>query len=338
MNCTHTFFRGLRTNALRGTGLRAVPFGGSVGTHARPLRRNLSMTTFRPENLRPRDFSECLPLHFAKFYCAPIPQNAEAVLGKQHVGASMAWVPKKPPETCRGFLYYYAPTSTALAGSMRFRLTPDYDPASDVSPTAAFAAGSDLPIPNGGGLPWALPAWCLARHSTVRDIMSADGRVLPGPKITRTSTLNEYSLALYALGQPFLFEFHMPSVRAWLLTPGGSAVCARIEPGFTDIANKRFRMPYEGMGVMTLERLEDGSFATRLQKILTLSQVYINTNVLPPVEGLTHPLRVAPVLFKEATQPTHRKYKGALQAVVSAVSRLPQLETTLPTLPTLQKF
>ncbi|KAJ7456887.1 hypothetical protein FB451DRAFT_1275115 [Mycena latifolia] len=292
--------------------------------HSQPQIKRLP-STFRPERLRPSDFYEALPYPFTKFYYIPKPQDAETSVRDQHIGASIAWFNEIPPESCRGFLYYHSPApTTPLAGSMRFRLTPDYNPSSGASPAAAFAAGSDLPIPHTGGLPWSVPLWRLGRLPFVRDVLRADGWTVPNGVRVGTAILTECSLALHALGQPFLVEFHMHAVRAWLLPPSPMGPhAARILTGFTDLASKRTRQPYRGFGLMTLERLPDGLLATRLQKILSLSQVCVNENVAQPVEGMTRPLHLAPILFKSAMKPKHRKYAGAEQAVYATVRRLP---------------
>jgi hypothetical protein len=49
---------------------------------------------------------------------------------------------------------------------------------------------------------------------------------------------------------------------------------------------------------MTLERV-DGQLVTRLQKIFSLSDLYLNRNVLRPLEGATRPLNIELVLQKE---------------------------------------
>jgi len=81
---------------------------------------------------------------------------------------------------------------------------------------------------------------------------------------------------------------------------------------------------------MTLERLADGSLATRLQKILWLTQVYANHTVAKPVEGMTRALQVSPVLFKTATKSTAPKYKDAQQAAASLLSCLPHISELGP--------
>lgn len=81
---------------------------------------------------------------------------------------------------------------------------------------------------------------------------------------------------------------------------------------------------------MTLERLDD-SLGLRIQKILSLSQQYINPNIAPPVEGEIRPLRVAPVLFKEATKATHPKFLGPQRYLMETLRKLPHVsEMTVP--------
>ncbi|KAJ7079960.1 hypothetical protein B0H15DRAFT_857437 [Mycena belliarum] len=285
-------------------------------------------TTFHREKLRSTDFLDALPYPFAQHFYAPVSEDAIRSIANRHIGASINWGLAGHPQSCRGFLYYHIPPqSMPLAGSLRFRLTPDYDPTSGASPAVAFAAGTDLRIPNAGDLPWAFPAYKLARMAPVRDFMRAEGWNLPDPKASGTASWAENTQIIHALGQPFLVEFHMVSLRAWLLrifpTP---PLCARILMNFTDLDSKHHRSPYAGFGIMTIERrLPDGLLVTRLQKILSLTQVCANDNVERPVEGMTRPLRVAPILFKSAVKPTSPKYKGGEQTVRSTISHLPTM-------------
>lgn len=305
-------------------------------------------STFRPERLRPSDCVENLPRIFNKFYCRPESKPALTSIGDQHIGASIEWVEVKPPTPCKGFLYYHAPKpATPLAGTMRFRLTPDFDPASGVSPQSAFAAGSDLLIPDAGDLPWSVPIWSIAPPMTMAPVcavLRADGHTVPNSPDTKKK-LTKGCLTLYALGQPFLVEFHMHTVRVWFLTNNGANMtCGRIQTGFVDLANKKFRSPYTGplsaitfssffssgyrnagMGIMTLDRLDNGILVTRLQKILSLTQVYVNEHIPPPVEGMTRELQLAPILFKESTKSTNRKYKGSLDHLRGVVAHLPHV-------------
>jgi hypothetical protein len=76
---------------------------------------------------------------------------------------------------------------------------------------------------------------------------------------------------------------------------------------------------------MTLERLADGTLGTRLLKIISLRQQYVNGNVAPPVEGAIRRLQFAPILFKEATKPTDKKYISMLRTVAQAFSKLPHI-------------
>ncbi|KAJ7452126.1 hypothetical protein B0H11DRAFT_2074438, partial [Mycena galericulata] len=294
-----------------------------------PLPKLLPMSTFRPERLLPSDCVESFPNLLSRYYFRPEPQPALTSIDRQHVGAYINWVPSNPPEPCKGFLYYKspAPPVTQLAGSLRFRLTPGFDPASGMSPQSAFAAGSDLLIPDGGGLPWALPTWSIAaerRLYSVRDILNEDGHLVPIPDPS-WKPMTRDSLALCAIGQPFLVEFHMKTIRIWVLRPPLPAVCARIVTGFVDTTNRLRRSPYTGMGIMTLERLPNGSMVTRLQKIISLSQAYVNPLVAPLVEGMTRQLELAPVLFKERTKPTKPKYVNARKAVEHMVWNLPDI-------------
>ncbi|KAJ7146107.1 hypothetical protein C8R44DRAFT_863914 [Mycena epipterygia] len=291
-------------------------------------------STFRPESLLSTDFLKTLPHPFSLFYRVPLSQPAKTSLAHQHIGASIAWGNTTPPKPCSGFLYYHKPDGPAsyLAGSLRFRLTPDFEPTSETSPRTAFAAGSDLPIPDAGGLPWSLPVWTLAARPALRPacaVLTADGFRVPDSMMSFLKSMKDSSLALYALGQPFLIEFHMPAIHAWVLPPSShfrnAPLAMRIGTGFADLASKRFPTPYEGLGIMTLERLADGSLVTRLQKIFWLSQVYANHTVAEPVEGMTRALHVAPVLFKEATKSTAPKYRDAQQAAASLLSCLPHI-------------
>lgn len=273
-----------------------------------------------------------------------MPQSRDRHLGLQHRGSFIHWVLTAPPERCRGFLYYHAPRpASEFAGSVRFRLTPEFDPTSPVSPQAAFAAGSDLQIPGADGMPWSVPLWRLLKPVDVRpflEVLPADGIKLP-QKMPPGKELTKDSVLIYALGQPFLVEFHMPTLRVHLDSPSPGMICARIEPGFFDWTSKSFRQPYrgaclgrpsfrtfllfEGTGIMSVERLPTGTLGVRLRKILSLAQAHVNLDIPEPVEGAIHPLKLRPVLFKEATKPTDRKYIGQTDFLRHIFHRLPHV-------------
>ncbi|KAF8192645.1 hypothetical protein K438DRAFT_1762000 [Mycena galopus ATCC 62051] len=287
------------------------------------LERKIS--TLLPEKLQSTDILETLPHAFRQYYQKPIAQDPAISLSMRHRGSSINWTPSVPPNLCRGFLYYHAPQpASRLAASVRFRLTPGFDPASPVSPQAAFAAGSDLQVPDADGLPWSVPFWTVARARRLRnyaDLLRADGVEVFDPP-GNTADLTETTVALYALGLPFLVEFHMATLRVHLVMPHPmTPLCARIDPGFFDWTSKAFRQPYQGMGIMTLERPE-GTLGLRMQKILSFSQNHPTSVIAPPVEGEIRPLNVSPVLFKEATKPTSSKYIGAQKQVSSAFNKL----------------
>ncbi|KAJ6554574.1 hypothetical protein B0H19DRAFT_1071943 [Mycena capillaripes] len=292
--------------------------------HERPRM----ISSLRPDKLRPTDFQESLPNVFHRFYQKPTPQSRNTHLGLRHRGSCIDWVPAAPPERCTGFLYYHAPyPASSLVGSMRFRLTPKFDPASAVSPQAAFAAGSDLQTPGADGMPWSVPLWRLIKRADVRpflDVLPADGMAVPD-KWPPGKGLTEDSLLIYALGQPFLVEFHMATLRVHINSPSPGLVCARIEPGFFDWTLKTFRQPYAGMGIMSLERLANGTVGLHLQKILSLKQDHVNQSIAKPVEGAIRPLELRPVLFKEATKPTDRRYIGQKDWLNQIFNKLPHV-------------
>ncbi|KAJ7701567.1 hypothetical protein B0H17DRAFT_1327661 [Mycena rosella] len=283
-------------------------------------------STFRPENLQSTDFFSALPHPFVNHYYHPQPESPEVSLTKRHLGSSIAWVPSKCPKSSGGFLYYHAPDGTPLAGCIRFRVTEDYDPASGASPAAAFAAGYDLPIQHESRLPWAFPVWAVHRYPEIRTLLRAEGWRVQEREASGTDTMTDCSLALHALGQPFLVEFHMYAVQVWILRPGMRAMCARIVTGFTDLSSKKYRMPYQGMGLMTVERLPEGTLVTHLHKVFDLQQVYTNDNVPRPVEGMMRRLQVAPILFKAATKPDNAKYKGGADAAFAHIRALPDYD------------
>ncbi|KAJ7724939.1 hypothetical protein DFH07DRAFT_261775 [Mycena maculata] len=285
-----------------------------------------TVSTFRPERLKPADCLKSLPHPFRPFYHRPVPKPPLKSLDDRHVGSSISWEVTEPPQPCKGFLYYHSPTrEDHPAASLRFRRTPDFDPVSGVSPQSAFSTGSDLLIPNAGGLPWSLPIRSLAKRNSfasTRGILRADGYKVPPP----SDIITQNSLTLYALGQPFLVEFHMHAIGMWVLRPGLPSVHGRIiNMGFTDMSSKLYRQPYAGMGIMTLERLADGSLVTCLQKIISMSQAFKNDLVPPLVEGMTRPLQLAPILFKEKTKPTSPKYVGAKNHLAGTVAKLPHI-------------
>ncbi|KAJ7619272.1 hypothetical protein FB45DRAFT_155389 [Roridomyces roridus] len=287
-------------------------------------------STFRPELLRPSDFLQELPDPFHRFHVRPRPRTALQSISDQHVGASIGWATTPPPIPCSGFLYYHSPSETSsLAGSMRFRLTPDYKP--DTSPQSAFTAGSDLLIPHAGNLPWSVPIWILTgqqHFGPVPNILRADGYPIVADSMAKElrKQLSSGCLTLYALGQPFLVEFHMHTIRVAVFASYANAITlGRIQTGFVDLESKNFRSPYRGMGIMTLDRLEDGTLVTRLEKILSLQEACLNERIPAPVEGMTRELELAPILFKESTKPTHPKYQGSLLHLRRAFDALPPI-------------
>lgn len=215
---------------------------------SKPETLKSKISTLLPQKLRPTDMLEGFPQAFEKYYQEPIPQHPENSLALRHRGSCIDWEPRPPPKSCRGFLYYHEPEpASRLAGSVRFRLTPSFDP--DTSPQAAFAAGSDLQIPK-AGLPWSVPLWTLLRVPSLayfRDVLHADGVQTIDPKSKVIADLNETSVLLYALGQPFLVEFHMFYLRVYLFRGTGPALCGRIEVGFIDPTSPSYRQPYLGM-------------------------------------------------------------------------------------------
>lgn len=285
-------------------------------------------TTLHPGKLSSTDFLEQLPDPFTKYFYGPAPQTAAVTLPDRYIGASINWVLAQPPRLTPGFLYYQAPPSTALAGSLRYRLTPHYDPASEESPLDAFTQGTDLVVPNTGSLPWSVPVWELARISPLRNLLVSDGWLVPDPDVVGLGSLNERSLALHALGQPFLVEFHMATVRAWILPPWPARpVCARILTNFVDLSSKYPRTPFEGFGLMTIERHPKG-FATRLLRVLSRSGAYgrgstKNKKTLQPIAEMSRPLRVAPIIRRAASSPDHPEYVAAHSAILKAISSLP---------------
>ncbi|KAF8217725.1 hypothetical protein K438DRAFT_8244 [Mycena galopus ATCC 62051] len=304
-------------------------------------RRISTLSTLLPEKLQAADLLENLPHAFHKYYQKPIAQNPEVSLRMRHRGSNIAWTPSPLPNLCRGFLYCHAPQpASPLAASVRFRLTPGFDPASSVSPQAAFAAGSDLQVPDADGLPWSVPMWTLARTRRLNDysdLLRADGVQVLDPPGKSAEDLTETSVALYALGQPFLVEFHMATLRVYLfMSQPVPPLRGRLELGFFDATSKEFRQPHRGMAIMTLERLEGqsasrlpvvdaGAVGLRVQKILSVSQEHPSSEIAPPVEGEIRPLKIAPVLFKEATKPTDPKYKGAQTHLSWVVKRMPHV-------------
>ncbi|KAJ7160974.1 hypothetical protein C8R46DRAFT_1223321 [Mycena filopes] len=298
----------------------------------KPLRRTKipPLSTLSPARLKRSDLIEELPFAFQLFYRAPQTPDLERSLGLQHRGAKLAWTDAIPPSPCRGFLYFHNPRpSIPLAASLRFRLTPDYNGVH--SPQAAFAAGLDLPIPGSDGrVPWSIPVWTLVKYpvfSPLCGILRAEGAKLPPHKWPPTREMDEFSVLLHALGQPFLVDFSLPSLLMWIPQHihYPEPLPARIEPGFVDLKTKKHRMPYIGLAVMALEPLEDGIMGIQLQKILSLRQQYANENVPPPVEGETRSLGFLPLFQKEATKPKGDKFDGKLMAVHNAIRKLPHL-------------
>ncbi|KAJ6472772.1 hypothetical protein C8R47DRAFT_724917 [Mycena vitilis] len=286
-------------------------------------------STLQPQNLRPADFRSSLPHPFHKFYQKPASHPRELTLGWRHRGSNMAWTSANPPDACRGFLYCHAPRHVSpLAWSVRFRLTPDFGYTSTVSPQTAFAAGSDLQTPGVDGIPWSVPVWWLSKRPNLRwysELLRADGAQIPHGKWQAAKTLVEEDVILYALGQPLLFEFHMPTIRVHILRHDGSPLVARLEPGYFDWTSKTYGIPYSGMGIMTVERRADGVLVSHLQKIISLTQEYHNPNIELPVEGAMRPLEFGPVLYKEATKRTKRKYIDGYKVVQSVLSALPHV-------------
>ncbi|KAJ7042819.1 hypothetical protein C8F04DRAFT_55164 [Mycena alexandri] len=295
-----------------------------------PRRQFPRISTLQPRKLQPGDFMETLPYGFHLFYRKPATPDLERSLTLQHRGGELAWTDALPPTPCRGFLYFHNPANRTapLAATLRFRLTPDFSPASRISPQAAFAAGSDLQIPGADGFPWSMALWTLVKYPVfghLCNVLRNEGARLPAHPWPGTRQMDEFSVMLYARGQPFLVDFSLPSLRVWLPQLSGPPLAARIEPGFVDLKNKKYRMPYTGLGIMALELLEDGRFGIQLLKILSLAKQYVNESVERPVEGMIRPLAYAPLLFKEAAKPGDSKFVGRKGSVAVALENLPHV-------------
>ncbi|KAI1783720.1 hypothetical protein LXA43DRAFT_1067387 [Ganoderma leucocontextum] len=76
----------------------------------------------------------------------------------------LLWSSKMYPPGTHGFMYYHTPPSSSpLAGELRFRVTPSRDPAS-------FATGSDLLTER--GIPWRYPLYKIVCRPNYRDIVA----------------------------------------------------------------------------------------------------------------------------------------------------------------------
>ncbi|KAJ7241277.1 hypothetical protein C8J57DRAFT_1726768 [Mycena rebaudengoi] len=133
----------------------------------------------------------------------------------------------------------------------------------------------------------------LKDFSLTRRLLSAHGHVVPDPHAAGTTPMTECSPA-------FLY--------------------ARRD-GLRRSAKRAFSHPYTGLRLMTLERV-DGQLVTRLQKIFSLSDLYLKRN---RCEGATRPLNIELVLQKVKDSLDRPKNTAAARALKFAVSHLPHV-------------
>ncbi|KAK7055430.1 hypothetical protein R3P38DRAFT_1356254 [Favolaschia claudopus] len=291
--------------------------------------RNPMVSTLSPRKLRSTDFLESLPTVFHESYQKPAPKHSQISVITRHRGSTMSWAEAPPPDNCRGFLYVHRPVvSSPFASSVRFRLTPNFDPTSSaMSPQDAFTAGVDLSLPGAEGMPWSVPLWRFVTswrtHPYGAQLHTAGVHMFHPKMKTTLRELTRTGVIFYALGQPLLVEFHMAALRVYLPYPD-TVARMRLEPGYYDWGSKVYPQPYNGMGIITVELLK-GTLVTRVIKVLSLSEPYLNTKIDRPVEGQIRTLQLHPVLQKEATKRTDRRYINGQKHLLNTLARFPHI-------------
>ncbi|OBZ70111.1 hypothetical protein A0H81_09836 [Grifola frondosa] len=160
-----------------------------------------------------------------------------------------------PPATS-GFLYYRTPPPKAppAAGEIRFRLTPDDDPAS-------FNIGKDLLLPD--DTPWHIDLLCIPNFPQLQvltDVLQRDGLVSPAlitecMRLCGGTHLPNNTRLLYALDQPFSLDLSRHNITTYIL--GQSDLKRHIFPNmFTDTLRHLPQIfhPYKGSVVCRFER------------------------------------------------------------------------------------
>ncbi|KAJ7810855.1 hypothetical protein B0H14DRAFT_2861910 [Mycena olivaceomarginata] len=197
-----------------------------------------------------------------------------------------------PPGT-RGFLYYHAPKHLpAIAGGLRFRITPRGHPAS-------FPDGHDL---HHEGLPWEISlstiASAVGRKTVLRQQLLNEGLVTQTDLdkcralMPNTKRLDS-RITLYRLAQPFPVTFHQ-TLQLWVAGETEIKPCAL--PFM--FADNRFRptvRPYAGSALAQFELTDlpvhpgrDTVIVMRIIKMLTAPTCVVtayDARIPAPVEG-----------------------------------------------------
>ncbi|KAJ6617280.1 hypothetical protein B0H10DRAFT_2218766 [Mycena sp. CBHHK59/15] len=245
--------------------------------------RNI-ISTLDPLRLRPDDFLDMS----GRTRCA-----VTFVHSPGGIGASLWYQsPHLPfPNGTRGFLYYHADRESPLAGTIRFRVTPDPTPAS-------FPHGSDLRVPS--GCPWQVmlaqiaspnAAYSKLRAQLLHERLATPAQLARCREVFGARRSFDAHLTLFARAQAFPVHF----ARApWLVVVGPHELrTLRLDTVFKSQVNSVKAHPFSGAGLARFERSTLREHAG--QRMLLLRIVKITEPVAPatrypgrlvsPVEG-----------------------------------------------------
>lgn len=140
----------------------------------------------------------------------PAVQPVQSVAKKLQIRYAFNCCPTPFPLGTHGFFYYVRPKpEQPISGEVRFRITPDADP-------AGFTRGHDLLRPN--GMPWALPIVVIAKnYAPLAECLIRDGTV-ERDQLRRWSVnqLSSESIVVRGFGEPFPVDFSRSAVRLWI--------------------------------------------------------------------------------------------------------------------------
>ncbi|GLB38767.1 hypothetical protein LshimejAT787_0506320 [Lyophyllum shimeji] len=185
-----------------------------------PRRPPARVRTLRRDQLQSEDFVDVSDSKTRTILLGP--EKLAAKIGyepdqthKRGVGRRLSF----PPDA-RGFLYYHCdPSFPPTAGEIRFRLTPDDNP-------ATFEHGTDLI--DRDGLPWSIPLWKIANTASLKEQVIRDELVQPELMRAVEKVMSEYNSELVQGGTTskiFTLRQIVPITCYEVFTDSRSKVC-----------------------------------------------------------------------------------------------------------------
>lgn len=151
------------------------------------------------------------------------------------------------PENTRGFLYYHIPSGQLpISGELRFRITPDSNPAS-------FEEGYDLA--RADGFYWRVQLFKMPEE--LRNLALRDGLIIPSDvaerkRLVQGKRVNR--IFLHYLEQPFFFDFASTQLKLTGVKDGNARKIAFYNP--TREWRPRWCDPANGHGVATYKGMD----------------------------------------------------------------------------------